>query len=118
MRRVLGEKLPVPLSSAIQTETMVFVSGQVPTLDDGSIPSDFEAQTRLVLDKVKAFLEAGGSSLDKVVKTTVFLTNVEDFDALNRIYGEYFSENPPARSCIRSDLMVDVKVEIEAMALR
>lgn len=118
MRRVIGEKLPVPLSPAIQTEGFVFVSGQVPTKDDGSVPEGIEAQTRLVMEKVKALLEEGGSALDKVVKATVFLTDVGDFQAFNTVYGEYFPNQPPARSCIRCDLMIDIKVEVEAIALR
>jgi 2-iminobutanoate/2-iminopropanoate deaminase len=118
MRRVIGEKLPVPLSPAIQTERFVFVSGQVPTKDDGSVPEGIEAQTRLVMDKVKTLLEEAGSALDKVVKTTVFLTDVEDFQAFNTVYRGYFPDQPPARSCIRCDLMIDVKVEVEAIALR
>ena len=76
-----------------------------------------EAQTRLVLDKVKALVEAAGSSMDKVVKTTVFVTDRAEFGAMNKVYAEYFPTEPPARSTIECGLMIDIKVEIEAIAL-
>ena len=107
----------LPLSQALRTENFVFISGQVPTDDDGNIVRGFEAQTRLVLDKIKELAEEAGSSLDRIVKTTVFLTDTADFPAMNKIYGEYFPGTPPARSTIRCELMIDIKIEIEAIAL-
>ncbi len=117
MKETIGTVTHIPLSPAIKTKTLVFVSGQVPTDDEGCIVEGIEAQTRLVLDKIKDLVEAAGSSLDKVVKTTVFLTNTEDFAAMNAVYAEYFPDSPPTRSTLRCELMIDIKVEIEAIAL-
>ena len=116
-KELVGELGPVPLSPALRTETAVFVSGQVPVQPDGSVPDDVGEQTRLVLDKVKELVEAAGSSMDKVVKTTVFLTNKADFAAMNAVYAGYFPGTPPTRSTIECGLMIDIKVEIEAIAL-
>ncbi len=118
MKRAIGEKPPVPLTMAIETEKFVFVSGQVPTDAEGVTPEGIEAQTRLVMEKIKVLLEEAGSSLDNVVKTTVFIADTSDFKAMNEVYGSYFLGDPPARSCIRCDLVVDAKVEIEATALK
>ena len=116
-KKRIGEIAAVPLSPAILSDRFVFVSGQVPTADDGTIVEGIEAQTRLVLEKIAALLQEAGSSLENVVKTTVFLTDTADFGAMNQVYAEFFPETPPARSTIRCDLMIDIKVEIEAIAL-
>jgi len=117
-KQVIGTVGAIPLSPGLRTESFVFVSGQVPVGAAGATPSDVGAQTRLVLDKIKAILEEGGSSLAKVVKTTVFLTDVADFPAMNAVYAEYFPSEPPTRSTIRCELMLPaIKVEIEAVAL-
>ena len=106
----------IPLSNSTSANGFVFVSGQVPTSGDGSIPEGIEAQTRIILDKIKQHVEAAGGSLDDIVKTTVFLVRVEDFAAMNAIYAEYFPNDPPARSTLRCELMIDILVEIEAIA--
>lgn len=116
-KRTIGEPTAIPLSPAVLTDRFVFVSGQVPTTDDGEIVAGIEAQTRLVLEKIKTLLEEAGSSLAKVVKTTVFITDTSEFAAMNKVYAEYFPNSPPARSTIRCELMIDIKVEIEAIAL-
>ena len=116
MPKTVGEVSRIPLSPAVIQGNTVFVSGQVPVDDNGMILEGIEAQTRLVLDKIKELVEAAGSSMDKVVKTTVFLTDKTDFAAMNSIYAEYFPESPPARSTIECGLMIDIKVEIEAIA--
>ena len=116
MPKTVGKVSNIPLSPALIQGNMVFVSGQVPVDDDGAIIDGIEAQTRLVLDKIKELVEAAGSSMDKVVKTTVFLTDKKDFAAMNSIYSEYFPASPPARSTIECGLMIDIKVEIEAIA--
>ena len=78
---------------------------------------DVKAQTRQVLNNLKAILEAGGSSIDKVVKTTVFLKDMGEFAAMNEVYGEFFKKDPPARSTIEvARLPKDARVEIEAVA--
>ena len=109
-----------PYSQAIQTEAMVFASGQLP-IDpaSGDIPAGIEAQTKRSLANLAAVLEAGGASLATVVKTTVFLKNMDDFAAMNAIYAEHFIEMAPARSTIEvARLPKDALVEVEAIALR
>ena len=117
MPKTVGAVTNIPLSPALIAGNMVFVSGQVPVDDDGAIIDGIEAQSRLVLDKIKDLVESAGSSMDKVVKTTVFLTDKKDFAAMNSVYAEYFPTSPPARSTVECGLMIDIKVEIEAIAL-
>jgi len=110
-----------PYSVAIQTERMVFCSGQV-GLDPATgelIGPDVEAQTRQALTNLKNVLEAAGTNLENVVKTTVFLKDMADFAKMNAIYAEFFTSAPPARSTIAvAGLPKNGQVEIEAMALR
>ncbi len=110
-----------PYSVAIQTEGLVFCSGQL-GLDPVSgefVAAEVEAQTRQALTNLKNVLEAAGSSLQNVVKTTVFLKDMADFPKMNAVYGEFFSTNPPARSAIAvAGLPKGGLVEIEAIALR
>lgn len=108
-----------PYSQAIQANGFIFCSGQIP-LDPktGQVPvTDIEGQTHRVLENLKAVLEAGGSSLQKVVKTTIFLKNMSDFPKVNQVYAAFFREMAPARSTIEvARLPRDVLVEIEAIA--
>ncbi|WP_353893131.1 RidA family protein [Proteinivorax hydrogeniformans] len=120
---VSTEKAPKaigPYAQANKVGDMVFTSGQIP-LDPQSmeIPTqDVQEQTKLVLDNLKAVVEAAGSSMDNVIKVTVFIKNMDDFGKINEIYGQYFTENPPARSCVEvARLPKDVQVEMEAIAL-
>jgi len=110
-----------PYSAAIETESFLFCSGQTgidPVTGDLVAP-DLEAQTRQVLTNLSNVLEAAGSSLDKVVKTTVFLRDMADFPKMNAIYAEFFSSNPPARSTIAvAGLPKNAVVEIEAVAVK
>ena len=103
----------------VATGTAVFVSGQIP-LDPatGSIVGGaIEVQARQSLNNLKAVLAAAGASLENVVKTTVFLSDMNDFAAMNAVYSEFFTENCPARSAVQvARLPKDVKVEIEAIA--
>lgn len=115
-KRAFGRKTSVPLSPALGCGNVLYVSGQVPTDAGGGVPEGIEAQTRVVLDKIRDLVAEAGGSLDDVVKTTVFLKRVEDFSIMNRVYAEYFGDVPPARSTIRCDLMIDILVEIEAIA--
>ena len=117
MPKTLDAVTNIPLSPALIAGNMVFVSGQVPVDDDGAVVDGIEAQSRLVLDKIKDLVESAGSSMDKVVKTTVFLTDKKDFASMNSVYAEYFPTSPPARSTVECGLMIDIKVEIEAIAL-
>jgi len=109
-----------PYSQAIKANGMVFASGQI-ALDPVSgqvIEGGITEQTERVLNNLKAVLEAAGSSLDRVVKTTVFVSDLNDFASMNEAYGRFFGENPPARSTVEvSRLPRDVRVEIDAIAL-
>jgi len=107
-----------PYSQATIINGMVYTAGQVglkpgeKTLEDG-----VEAQTRQVLTNLQAVLEAAGASLATVVKTTVFLDNMDDFAAMNGVYGEFFTENPPSRSAVEvARLPLGALVEIEVVA--
>jgi 2-iminobutanoate/2-iminopropanoate deaminase len=115
-----GPKAIGPYSQAIRANGFVFLSGQIP-LDPATqqlIEGDIQAQTDRVLKNIQGILEASGSSLHKVVKTTVFLKNMGEFGAMNEIYGKYFSQAPPARSTVEvARLPKDVAVEIEVIAL-
>lgn len=110
-----------PYSVAIQTERMVYCSGQL-GLDPATselVGADVESQTRQALTNLKNVLEAAGTSLEKVVKTTVFLKDMADFSKMNQIYGEFFVSTPPARSTVAvAGLPKSGLVEIEAIALR
>jgi|SRR5208337_543866 len=109
-----------PYSQAIRTESMVFTAGQA-GLDPATgelVEGGIEAQTRQVLTNLKHVLEASDSDLNYVVKTTVFLKDMNDFAKMNTIYGEFFSQNPPARSTIAAAaLPKNALVEIEVIAL-
>ena len=109
-----------PYSQATVSGNMVYTSGQIPLLPDGSLlEGDVAVQARQVLENLKALLAAAGSGLDRVLKTTVFLKDMDDFAAMNAVYAEYFSEPYPARSTVQvAKLPRDVRVEIEAVAER
>lgn len=121
---IQAEKAPKaigPYSVAIESGGFVFCAGQTgidPATGD-LVSADLEAQTRQVLTNLRNVLEAAGSGLDKVVKTTVFLRDMADFPRMNAIYAEYFPSNPPARSTIAvAGLPKGGIVEIEAIALK
>lgn len=107
-----------PYAQAIRVSSLIFTSGQIPLKPDGSlVEGDIRAQTEQVLNNLRAVLEAGGSSLGHVVKTTCFLADMSDFAAMNEVYGSFFTGEPPARSTVEvARLPRDVKVEIEAIA--
>jgi 2-iminobutanoate/2-iminopropanoate deaminase len=118
--RTIRAPIPtVPISQAVRAGGMVYCSGFVPA-DPATgklVEGDIEVQTDRVLQNLKAVLEEAGSSLDKVVKATVFLADRKDFAGMNRVFGRYFPKDPPARSTVQALLMVDAKVEIELTAL-
>ena len=108
-----------PYSQAVRSGRLLFCSGQIPLEPkSGEIVSgDITSQTRRVLDNIAAVLRAEGLSFDNVVKTTIFLTNLGDFQTVNEIYGSYFKQNPPARSTVQvSALPRSANVEIEVIA--
>jgi 2-iminobutanoate/2-iminopropanoate deaminase len=109
-----------PYSQAVRSGSFLFCSGQIP-LDPKSgqiVPGDIAAQTRRVLDNVAAILNAESLTFDNVVKTTIFLTNLGDFQMVNEIYGSYFKQDPPARSTVQvAALPKGANVEIEVIAI-
>lgn len=109
-----------PYSQAVQIGSLLYTSGQIP-LDPATgevVQGDIKLQTKRVLDNLAGVLAAAGSSFDRVVKTMVFIKDMNDFSALNEVYAEYFVNDPPARSCVEvARLPKDVKVEIELIAL-
>ena len=119
---VLTDKGPKPIgpySQAIKINGLIYLSGQV-ALDPRSnefLGGDIAQQTERVMENVKAILEAGGSNLNNVVKTTVFLKDINDFAAMNEVYGRFFKAAPPARSTVQvAKLPKDALVEIEVIA--
>lgn len=106
-----------PYSQAIESNGLVFCSGQIPVdPSTGSIPEGIQAQAEQSCRNVKAILEAAGSGLDKVIKTTCFIADMNDFSAFNEVYGSYFASKP-ARSCVAvKTLPKNVLCEIEAVA--
>ena len=109
-----------PYSAGVSVGDLIFVSGQIPTDANGALPEGIEAQTRQSIENVRTVLENAGSDLRHVVKTTVFLKNMDDFAAVNAIYAEYFDgEVKPARSCVQAaKLPKDMPLEIEAIAVK
>ena len=106
-----------PYSQAIAVGNLLFTSGQIPLRADGSlVEGDIAVQTSQVLANLKAVIEAAGGSLNQVVKTTVFLKNLDDFAVMNKVYGDSFGSHTPARSTVQvAKLPRDVLVEIEAI---
>ncbi len=120
-KTVLGANLglpgELPLSLGIRAGDYIFTAGQVPYDGQGQVvEGGIEVQTRIALERIKAILEEAGSSMDDIVKTTVYIQDTRDFERFNKAYGEFFGEKPPARSTVRVDLIFDFKVEIEAIA--
>ncbi len=123
LTKILTNNAPAPIgpySQGIISSDLLFTAGQIPLEPRTGqvIQGDIKAQTRQVLMNLKAILEQGGSSLGQVVKTTVFLSDMNEFAGMNEVYGEFFSANAPARSTVEvARLPRDVKVEIEAIAV-
>lgn len=115
-----GPKAIGPYSQAIQANGLIFISGQIP-LDPKTntlVEGDIRVQTERVLENLKGIVEAAGSSLGKVVKTTVFLKDMGEFAAMNEVYARYFAADPPARATVEvARLPRDVRVEIDLIAL-
>ena len=121
MKKISTDKAPQaigPYSQAIISGGLMFCSGQIPiNPETGDIPEGVEAQAHQVFKNIKNLLEAGGSSIDKVVKTSVFIKDMNDFAKINEIYAQYFTEDFPARSCVEvARLPKDVLLETEVIA--
>jgi len=121
---IISDELPAPkgpYSPAIRAGGFVFVSGQGP-IDPATgevVKRDVQQQTRLVLENVRAILGAAGSSLDKVVKTNVYLSDIANFAAMNEVYATFFTAEPPARTTIQAaalPLGIDVEIDVIALA--
>jgi len=123
-KQVIGEPLVIDgrrlsLSRAIRAGDFVFLTGQIPFQDGVPMTSGgIEEQTRVVLEAIRSTLAEAGCSLSDVVKSMVWLTDRADFPGFNAVYAEYFPDEPPARSAVVSNLLVDVRVEVEVVAFR
>ena len=124
MREIIETKnAPAPIgpyAQAVRANGFLFVSGQIPVQPDtGSVvDGGIAAQTHQVMKNLRAILEGAGSGLDKVVKTTVYLSNLDHFSEFNRVYGEYFADARPARATVQvTRLPKEVLVEVEAIAV-
>ena len=109
--------LPYPFSAAVRTGNLLFVSGQV-GMRDGKVVEGIEEQTRATLENVRAVLKQAGASLEDIVKVTVFMSDMSLWPAMNKVYGEYFPKDPPARSALGANglALPDLLVEIECVA--
>ncbi len=123
-KQVIGDPIVIggnrlSLSRAIRAGDFIFLTGQVP-FKDGEVMTTgtIEEQTRAVLDDIKATLRLAGCDLCDVVKAMVWLRDRSDFPGFNAVYGAYFPDDPPARSAVVSELLVDVRVEVEVVAYR
>lgn len=119
---IFTEKAPKaigPYSQGQKIGNLLFTSGQIPlNPETGELINEIKSATKQSLENVKAILEAGGTSLENVVKTVVYIKDMNDFAMVNEVYGQYFKENAPARSCVEvARLPKDALVEIEAIAV-
>ena len=107
------------LSKAVRAGDFIFLTGQVPMKDGLTITEGtIEEQTRICIELIQETLKEAGCSLNDVVKSMVWLKDRDDFPGFNSVYGEYFTEGPPARSALVSDFLIDIKVEIECTAYK
>jgi len=109
----------VPLSPAVRAGDFIYISGQVPVGANGEVVvGGIEVQTRQVMENIKAALALAGADLSDVIKTFVILEDAREFAAFNKTYATYFPSNPPARTTLEARLMIDIKIEIEAVAYK
>ncbi|MDN4076240.1 MULTISPECIES: RidA family protein [Fictibacillus] len=122
MNKVQTAKAPAAIGPYVQgmvVNNLFYSSGQIPLTAEGTmVEGDIAAQTHQVFKNLQAVLKEANSSLEQVVKTTVFIKDMNDFGTINEVYGEYFSEHKPARSCVEvARLPKDAQIEIEVIAL-
>ncbi|AEH24885.1 RidA family protein [Pyrococcus yayanosii] len=119
---IFTKKAPKPIgpySQAVKVGSFLFISGQIPIDPETGklVKGDIKAQTRRVLENIRAIVEAAGGSLEDIVKVTVYLRDLDDFQAMNEVYAEFFSSSKPARAVVEvSRLPKDVAIEVEAIA--
>ena len=123
-KKVIGGPLVIggrtlSLSKAIRAGDFIFLTGQIPMINGEPMTTGtIEDQTRVILEDIKATLEEAECKMDDIVKSMIWLRERADFPGFNKIYGDYFPTEPPARSAIVSELLVDVRVEIEVIAYK
>ena len=123
LEKIYTDKAPAaigPYSQAIKIENTLYTSGQIPVdpTNGKVISTEITEQAQQVMKNLQAVLEEGGSNLNSVIKTTCFLTDMADFAAFNEVYGSYFGDHKPARSCVAvKELPLNVRVEVEAIAV-
>ena len=123
-KKVIGGPLIIngrtlSLSKAIRAGDFIFLTGQIPMMNGEPMTTGtIEDQTKVILEDIKVTLEEAGCKMDDVVKSMIWLRERADFPGFNKIYGDYFPTEPPARSAIVSELLVDVRVEIEVIAYK
>ncbi|RUM67058.1 MAG: hypothetical protein DSZ06_02065 [Sulfurospirillum sp.] len=122
MKRVQTDEAPAaigPYSQAIKVRDIVYTSGQIPLTTDGKmIEGDIKEQTRQVLKNLEAVLKKAGSDLNHIIKTTIYLTDMDNFIAVNTVYGEFFTSRFPARSTVAvKELPKGAQIEIDAIAI-
>ncbi len=108
-----------PYSQAVRFDNLLFVSGQIPIEPKSGeiLKGNIKEQTKQILENLNSILTTGGSSLNNVLRTTIFLTNLKDYAAVNEMYAQFFEESQPARSTVQvSKLPMDVQIEIDAIA--
>lgn len=122
MKKIINtSKAPQPIgpyNQAVMINDMIFVSGQVPVNPETSkIPEDIQEQTKQVMENIKAILEEAGLTMKNVIKASIFISDMNNFAKINEIYGQYFTEEEPARECVQvARLPLDVDVEISVIA--
>jgi reactive intermediate/imine deaminase len=107
-----------PFAKAVRAGDFIYVSGQVPTIDGEVVVGNIAIQTEQVIANLKSVLALANCTLENVVKVNVWLDDARDFSSFNAVFQEHFIDHPPARSTVQSSMMVDVKVEMDAIAYR
>lgn len=108
----------LPFSPGIKYGEMIFVSGQGPIDQNGKvIAGDIKAQTRITLENFRKVVSAAGSTMENVLQTTVYLSDLSDFSAMNEVYSSFFPDPKPARATVRADLLFGMKVEVQGIAI-
>lgn len=107
-----------PYSQGVKVGNMIYTSGQIPVNPEtGELEMDIKKATKRSMENVKAILEEAGTTLENIIKTTIFLKDMNDFALVNEVYASFFKENPPSRSCVEvARLPKDAVIEIEAIA--